>query len=99
MSNGERFTPLDAPALAALAELRCALSTIAGLAESNGHRAVQEIAMTARAGLARIKLIYPQEVEPKENGSPCEYFIAKDCLDGCHRTECQEAGTCLLVAA
>ena len=78
----------------AVDELRCTLGTIAGLAESDGHRAAQEIAMTARAGLARLDLICPQAAEPKEDGAPCEYFRVKECLAGCPRTECQEAGTC-----
>jgi len=41
----------------AITELRCSLSTIAGLAHSKGPNALHEIACTALAGIERLKLL------------------------------------------
>lgn len=78
----------------AVEELRCTLGTIVGLAESNGHNAVHEIASAARVGLSRLDLILPAVQTPKENGVPCDYFRAQECLAGCPQVQCQESGAC-----
>lgn len=78
----------------AVGSLRCTLGTILGMAESNSYNAVSEIAHTARAGIARLNLILPSDPAQKENGVPCDYFRAQDCLAGCPLVACQEAGSC-----
>lgn len=95
MSRDQQRTPNESQqsVLDAINELRCSLSTIAGMARSNGHNALKEIAMTAEVGIARLDLILSYEPQP-EDGSPCEYFRARDCLAGCPLVACQEAGSC-----
>lgn len=82
---------------AAIHELRCSLSTISGLATANGINAMQEILWTANAGIERLRLILPEE-GAAESHDPCRYFAALDCLAGCPRIECQEAGACMATA-
>lgn len=70
----------DWPSLDAVRELYCSLSTIYGIATSNGHNAMREIMLTAHAGMKRCELILPQE-KFIESGKPCDYFAERDCKE------------------
>lgn len=70
------------------------LHVIAGIARSNGNRAIQEILMTAEVGIARVNAIFPPSKGAIEESGLCDYFREKDCLSGCPLVACHEAGSC-----